>query len=153
GNPQDGTGRHGRLNSCREKGFLRWEIEFPSQHRPLSLTAALVSDAFIVRASAAVFLGRSPLFARRPLAKARRRRHNTRQSPFASEPRTRSGPAMKYGMNLLLWTTHVTDEHFPLLAKLKKTGFDGVEVPLFDGDAAHYARVKKELDAHGLACT
>ena len=26
---------------------------------------------------------------------------------------------MKTGMNLLLWTTHVTAEHFPLLAKLK----------------------------------
>jgi D-psicose/D-tagatose/L-ribulose 3-epimerase len=60
---------------------------------------------------------------------------------------------MKYGMNLLLWTTHVTDEHFPLLAKLKKAGFDGVELPLFGGDAAHYARVKKELDNLGLGCT
>ena len=42
---------------------------------------------------------------------------------------------MKTGMNLLLWTTHVTEEHFPLFAKLKKTGFDGVELPLFAGDA------------------
>lgn len=24
---------------------------------------------------------------------------------------------MKIGMNLLLWTTHVTKEHFPILAK------------------------------------
>src|SRR5260370_19925351 len=46
--------------------------------------------------------------------------------------------AMKTGMNLLLWTTHVTAEHFPILAKLKETGFDGVEVPLFEGDAAHF---------------
>jgi D-psicose/D-tagatose/L-ribulose 3-epimerase len=60
---------------------------------------------------------------------------------------------MKYGMNLLLWTAHVTEEHFPLLAKLKKAGFDGVELPLFGGDAAHYARVKKELDNLGLGCT
>ena len=36
---------------------------------------------------------------------------------------------MKTGMNLLLWTTHVTEEHFPLLAKLKTAGFDGVEMP------------------------
>jgi hypothetical protein len=27
---------------------------------------------------------------------------------------------MKTGMNLLLWTTHVTAEHFPLFAKLKQ---------------------------------
>jgi D-psicose/D-tagatose/L-ribulose 3-epimerase len=60
---------------------------------------------------------------------------------------------MKTGMNLLLWSTHVTQEHFPLFAKLKKTGFDGVEVPLFEGDAAHYKAVRKELDNHGLGCT
>jgi D-psicose/D-tagatose/L-ribulose 3-epimerase len=60
---------------------------------------------------------------------------------------------MKYGMNLLLWTGHVTSEHFPLLAKLKQTGFDGVELPLFTGDAAHYKTVRKELDANGLGCT
>ena len=45
---------------------------------------------------------------------------------------------MKTGMNLLLWTGHVTEEHFPLLGKLKAAGFDGVELPLFGGDAAHY---------------
>jgi len=60
---------------------------------------------------------------------------------------------MKTGMNLLLWTTHVTSEHFPILAKLKKAGFDGVEIPLFEGDAAHYKSVRKELDKQGLRCT
>jgi D-psicose/D-tagatose/L-ribulose 3-epimerase len=60
---------------------------------------------------------------------------------------------MKYGMNLLLWTGHVAGEHFPLLAKLKQTGFDGVELPLFGGDAAHYKTVRKELDANGLGAT
>jgi D-psicose/D-tagatose/L-ribulose 3-epimerase len=60
---------------------------------------------------------------------------------------------MKTGMNLLLWTTHVTQEHFPLLGKLKKTGFDGVEIPLFAGDASHYKSIRKELDNHGLGCT
>ena len=60
---------------------------------------------------------------------------------------------MKTGMNLLLWTTHVTAEHFPILAKLKETGFDGVEVPLFEGDAAHFKNIRKELDRLGLGCT
>lgn len=60
---------------------------------------------------------------------------------------------MKTGMNLLLWTTHVTEEHFPLFAKLKQTGFDGVEVPLFDGDAAHYKKIGQELRKQGLGCT
>ena len=35
---------------------------------------------------------------------------------------------MRTGMNLLLWTGHVTSEHYPLFAKLKQTGFDGVEL-------------------------
>jgi D-psicose/D-tagatose/L-ribulose 3-epimerase len=60
---------------------------------------------------------------------------------------------MKTGMNLLLWTTHVTEEHFPILAKLKKAGFDGVEVPVFEGDAAHFKGIKKALANEGLGCT
>jgi D-psicose/D-tagatose/L-ribulose 3-epimerase len=60
---------------------------------------------------------------------------------------------MKTGMNLLLWTTHVTTEHFPTLEKLKRAGFDGVEVPLFEGDANHFKAVRKQLDDLGLGCT
>lgn len=60
---------------------------------------------------------------------------------------------MKTGMNLLLWATHVTSDHFPILAKLKHTGFDGVEVPIFEGDAKHFQALKKELDNQGLKCT
>jgi D-psicose/D-tagatose/L-ribulose 3-epimerase len=60
---------------------------------------------------------------------------------------------MKTGMNLLLWATHVTTEHFPLLGQLKKAGFDGVEVPVFEGDAAHFRTIRKELDNQGLRCT
>ena len=60
---------------------------------------------------------------------------------------------MKVGMNLLLWTTHVSEEQFPLMADIKKTGFDGVEIPLGEGDAKHYRTVRKGLDAEGLECT
>jgi D-psicose/D-tagatose/L-ribulose 3-epimerase len=60
---------------------------------------------------------------------------------------------MKTGMNLLLWTAHVTEEHFPLMAKLKQTGFDGVELPLFGGTVAHYQRIGAELKNLGLGCT
>ena len=38
---------------------------------------------------------------------------------------------MLLGFNLLLWTTHVTDEHFPLFAEIRRAGYDGVEVPIF----------------------
>lgn len=60
---------------------------------------------------------------------------------------------MKVGMNLLLWTGHVTEADFPTLGKLKQAGFDGVELPLFDGTADHYKMVKAELDKQGLACS
>src|SRR5262249_21938550 len=68
-------------------------------------------------------------------------------------PPTGDVPAMKTGMNLLLWTTHVTAEHYPLFAKLNKAGFDGVEIPVFEGDAAHYQQVAREVRNSGLACT
>jgi D-psicose/D-tagatose/L-ribulose 3-epimerase len=60
---------------------------------------------------------------------------------------------MKTGMNLLLWTTHVTADHFPVLEKLKKAGFDGVEIPVFEGDTAHFQNLRKQLDNLGLGCT
>ena len=60
---------------------------------------------------------------------------------------------MKTGMNLLLWTGHVTAEHFPLIGKIKAAGFDGVEIPIFEGDPAHYKTIKAELDKQGLKCT
>jgi len=60
---------------------------------------------------------------------------------------------MKIGMNLLLWTGEVTEADFPTMAKLKAAGFDGVELPLFGGDAAHYKMIREELDNQGLACT
>ncbi len=60
---------------------------------------------------------------------------------------------MKTGMNLLLWTTHVTDQLFPLMGKIKATGFDGVEIPLFEGDANHYRSIATELKKQGLGCT
>ncbi len=61
---------------------------------------------------------------------------------------------MKVGMNLLLWTGHVTQEHVPVLRALKDTGFDGVEVPLFDtSDIDHYRWLSGVLDDIGLQRT
>jgi D-psicose/D-tagatose/L-ribulose 3-epimerase len=53
---------------------------------------------------------------------------------------------MKIGMNLLLWATHVTEEHYPYLERIKSTGFDGVEVPIFGGDNVHYRKLRTKLD-------
>ena len=60
---------------------------------------------------------------------------------------------MKTGFNLLLWTTHVTSEHFLLLDSLKNAGYDGVEVPLFEGTPEHFRSVGKAIESAGLACT
>ncbi len=60
---------------------------------------------------------------------------------------------MKTGMNLLLWTTHVTRDHYPIIGKLKQAGFDGIEIPIFEGTAEHYKELRKELDKQGLGCT
>ena len=60
---------------------------------------------------------------------------------------------MLLGFNLLLWTTHVTEEHFPLFADLKRAGYDGVEVPVFEGSEEHFARVGQVLRDEGLRCT
>ena len=60
---------------------------------------------------------------------------------------------MKIGMCMLLWTTHVTEDHANLLRDIKATGFDGVEVPIFEGAADHYARLGALLDETGLQRT
>ena len=60
---------------------------------------------------------------------------------------------MRLGFDLLLWTTHVTDEHWPIIEKLKETGYDGVEIPMFEGDVAHYEKLGRRLADIGLAAT
>ncbi len=61
---------------------------------------------------------------------------------------------MKIGFNLLLWTGHVTEDLYPLFSKLKAVGYDGVEVPIFDGnDPAHFRGVGQVLKDNGLECT
>lgn len=61
---------------------------------------------------------------------------------------------MKTGMNLLLWTTHVTEQLDPILDQIKAFGFDAVEVPIFEtADLAPYERLGKRLKSLGLAAT
>jgi D-psicose/D-tagatose/L-ribulose 3-epimerase len=60
---------------------------------------------------------------------------------------------MKYGLNLLLWTTDVNETYFSLLADIKKWGYDGVELPIFELDVARYKALGAQLDALGLERT
>lgn len=60
---------------------------------------------------------------------------------------------MKIGFNLLLWTGHITLEHRGLLRDIKRAGYDGVEIPMFEGAPDHYARLGEMLDEIGLGRT
>lgn len=57
---------------------------------------------------------------------------------------------MKTGFNLLLWASHVTEDHTPILQSIKDAGYDSVEIPIFEGDPAHYAKLGATLDRLGL---
>ena len=59
---------------------------------------------------------------------------------------------MKFGMNLLLWGGEINDAMLPTLEKLKKLGFDGVELPIFNLDL-DYSAWGKKLDDLGLERT
>ena len=60
---------------------------------------------------------------------------------------------MKFSMNMLLWSTHIQQEHFYLFDELKSMGFDAVEIPVFEGDFNHYKEMAKVIKDSGLECT
>ncbi len=59
---------------------------------------------------------------------------------------------MKFGLNMLLWTGELHDGLLPVLESLKKMGYDGVELPLFN-TSLDYAAWGKRLDDLGLGRT
>jgi len=54
---------------------------------------------------------------------------------------------------MLLWSTHITEEHFPLFAGIKRAGFDGVELPIFEGTPEHFQKVGQAIRDNGLRAT
>lgn len=60
---------------------------------------------------------------------------------------------MKIGFCMLLWTTHVDASFRPILEDLKATGYDGVEIPIFEGAPDHYEDLGAMLDDIGLERT
>jgi D-psicose/D-tagatose/L-ribulose 3-epimerase len=60
---------------------------------------------------------------------------------------------LKLGFNMLLWTPHVTTKHTNIFRDLKKTGYNAVEIPIFEGDTTHYAKLGALLDEIGLERT
>jgi D-psicose/D-tagatose/L-ribulose 3-epimerase len=60
---------------------------------------------------------------------------------------------VKIGFCMLLWTTSVSEKHRQLLENIKATGYDGVEIPVFEGSPADYTAIGKMLDQIGLERT
>ena len=60
---------------------------------------------------------------------------------------------MKIGFCMFLWTTNVTGKHAKLLKDIKATGYDGVEIPIFEGTPDGYKQLGDMLDRIGLERT
>jgi D-psicose/D-tagatose/L-ribulose 3-epimerase len=60
---------------------------------------------------------------------------------------------MKYGVNTFIWTANFDSSNLPLLPRIKKAGFDGVEVPLFNPAQFAVADIRRGLKENGLECT
>jgi len=58
----------------------------------------------------------------------------------------------KLGMNMFLWSPDVTGpEHDATFELLREIGFDGVEIPILDGELGKYERLGRRLSDLGLA--
>ena len=57
---------------------------------------------------------------------------------------------MKIGMNMLLWTNHVTEQHFNIVDDLKATGYDGIELFLGEGDHKLYSMLGDHFAGMGM---
>jgi D-psicose/D-tagatose/L-ribulose 3-epimerase len=60
---------------------------------------------------------------------------------------------MKIGFNLLAVSGFIGDEHSHLFDQLKRLGYDGVELPVFEGAPAHYGVIGRRLREIGLGST
>ena len=57
---------------------------------------------------------------------------------------------MKIGMNMHLWSTNVSEEHFADIEKLKDIGYDGIEIFLAEPDRANYENIGSFLKSIDL---
>jgi len=60
---------------------------------------------------------------------------------------------MKYGFNLLLWTTDVQESDLATLEKVREIGYDGVELPIFNLDVDNFRKIGEKCDELGLERT
>ncbi len=60
---------------------------------------------------------------------------------------------MKFGVNALIWTASFDEGDLGLLPKVKRMGFDGIEIPRFSFDGFPAAKVRDALAGEGLETT
>lgn len=60
---------------------------------------------------------------------------------------------VQIGFNLLTVGGFIDEAHLPLCERIRAIGYDGVEIPVFEGDIGHYERLGRRLDAIGLKRT
>jgi D-psicose/D-tagatose/L-ribulose 3-epimerase len=60
---------------------------------------------------------------------------------------------MKYGVNTMVWTTRVDESHAALFSRVRKWGFDGVELFLSPQEPADIPAIRKMLEKNHLECT
>lgn len=60
---------------------------------------------------------------------------------------------MKIGCDLMLWTGCFNRKGLPLIDRVARLGFDGVEFPMFDPAAVDVPATRRALEANGLGST
>src|SRR6266550_4940825 len=60
---------------------------------------------------------------------------------------------MKYGVNTMVWTTHVSERHSPLFSRIQEWGFDGIELFLSPSEPASIPAIRRILDEMHLELT
>jgi D-psicose/D-tagatose/L-ribulose 3-epimerase len=59
----------------------------------------------------------------------------------------------KLGFNLLAWTASISDKFFPHIERLKKIGYDGIEICMGNQETAPYKQTRKLVNDLGLGIT
>src|SRR5262245_24421014 len=78
--------------------------------------------------------------------------HRFRQSRQRSAPGVTGFAPMKFGVSTWLWTSPFSTATVGLFPKIKRMGFDFVEVPIEEPGLIDGKVVRRALDDHGLAC-
>jgi D-psicose/D-tagatose/L-ribulose 3-epimerase len=60
---------------------------------------------------------------------------------------------MKIGVSAFAWTTKLTEAHIGLIPKLRESGIEGFEIPMFDPSEIPARKLRRALDADGMECT